>query len=241
MAESLRGGEDLESSNDAALFEDASRLPRWFTPEALQPVRDINRRMLRLMTALPTMFLLAEDISTGLIALPAQALDRLALCPCLLVDAGFHDERRWSAAAEVAAKLRSASTTEERGPPAVVALARAALFVAWHFAHTYVDAADLVIGTRPTTARALRALSLEDLEQLATAHSDWIQPRWADRPGCWQQLLLAVQTSTGSFTGELRGLQLMLGERWRNASSERSRQFSPDAGRMPAAIRSKAG
>ncbi len=201
------------ASSDAALFDQMGRLPRWFSAAALQPIRDINRRMLGLMAARPPGLPVANEIAEALRLLPASALERIAQCPCLLVSAGFEDDERWRGAKALAETLRSVDVAHTPAERSVTALARGTLFVAWHYARTYPEAAGLVTGTRTASREALCDLTLDDLEQLAAARSEWIQPRWANRPSTWQRLLEASDTSTRPCTAELRGLQLVLGER----------------------------
>lgn len=202
----------MASSSDAALFDHLARWPRWFSSAALEPVREINRRMLTVMAAQPPVMTVPDEIAEHLRILPVGTLERIARSPCLLVTAGFDDAARWNGAKELAAELRSTDAAATATKGVVVRLARETLFVAWYYARTYAEAAGLVIGASTATVQSLRELTLDDLEQLAVAHSDWIQLRWIHRPNAWRRLLEAGQTNTASCTAELRALQFVLSE-----------------------------
>jgi hypothetical protein len=209
MAEDVPGVGRSESS-DAALFEQMARLPRWFSAAALQPVADINRRVLALMVAEPAPLRVPPHIAQSLRCLDPSALEQIARCPCLLVDAGFRDEQRWKSL------RRAASGAEESllpvASPSVVCLARLTFFVAWHYLRCYPEPATLVIGVRTGVGQALSALTIDELDRLAQTHSDWVQPRWMDRPSAWEKLISTSKAGGRPLGADLRGLQLALGE-----------------------------
>src|SRR5262245_56267398 len=72
---------------------------RWFTPEALRPIHELNRRLLAILIEESGKSTVPPDLSALgelLAALSPQVLERLAALPISLVDAAFQTDDAWS-------------------------------------------------------------------------------------------------------------------------------------------------
>ena len=75
-------------------------------------------------------------------------------------------------------------------------------------------AARLLLGMSAHVARLVAVCTLKQIHDLAEAHPEWLQPRWATRAGYWRELLISANTgdSNAMEQARMRGLQLMAAE-----------------------------
>ncbi len=117
---------------------------------------------------------------------------RASQFPFLLMDLGLSEA---STRCNVRALLQQHSQVREQelsASPARnnhIALARAALTLAWHTARTDICAALILFGFAPSIAADLSSLALHELDTLAPHCVTPLFPRWAQSPLLWQQLL----------------------------------------------------
>lgn len=200
---------------------DTSGAVGWFSAESLKPVHALNELLLTLLAeeALrpsgSNRLLLAVQLREVMASLDTDARRRAACCPIALVDAGFHDEKRWTAATSGKAGSRSDASTEGNFPHlAAIQLAQMTLTLASTAAQVDLKRACLMFGMSPACAQLLAPLSLPTLQRLAERHSGWVRPRWEHRPHVWRTMLeLAGQRSPNGLPSiGLRAMQLQLGE-----------------------------
>ncbi|MGH8144581.1 MAG: hypothetical protein ACREU2_18980, partial [Steroidobacteraceae bacterium] len=141
----------------------------------LQPIADINQRMLEGLQALA----LAPAASGAhgpprLVALLGEewrrleplTLQRLAHCPYLLMDAGFGAPECWERLPVSAVQDAPAYSGYFAGPDGV-ALVRGTLLLAWHLARSNRLGARVLLGMNARSAERIGACRLQDLEALA--------------------------------------------------------------------------
>lgn len=140
---------------------------------------------------------------------------RLALCPFLLLDAGFRDPLKWQTpASRNEFVLRP---TLLAGPYAkALKLAQATCLLSWYLVRTDRIAAHLMLDMSPECAAAIARLGLTDLQDTAEqfVQQRWLIPRWHNRLDVWHRLIrLAQISSRKDFASvNIRGRQLLLGE-----------------------------
>jgi hypothetical protein len=183
--------------------------------EALEPIYDLNRRMLALLSQ-PSAHR-AEHLGfhnktpVGLVLRNTECSDRerLAQCPFLLLNAAFRDPGKWQLAQRNSPVIRAA-LPDAHG---VLALSSGTCLLAWYLVRTDSVAASLVLGASKECAALIARSSLSELQDTAArfALNGWITPRWHDRPSVWERLIRLAGPTTHASAG-IHGLQLFLGE-----------------------------
>jgi hypothetical protein len=186
----------------------------------LAPVTELNEQMLQQLRELALRAPGAGGAESGprlvaslreqWCALEADAQQRLAASPCLLLDAGFAEPQRWErigGCAVMDAGDRSAYFQDAVG----VALVRRTLLLAWHLARANRVSARVLLGMSTAAAERIAACRLSDLEALAQRAPAWITPRWEQQPIVWRQLIDAASRRQSVLLrqAQLRGLQLL--------------------------------
>jgi hypothetical protein len=204
-------GPNRVTASDLATTE-----PEWFTA-ARRPLQEINGRLLDLMalavreSSHPTLPLALElrDILSGM---DIAACSRAASCPYLLVDAGFQDALRWaSAAIELEPVVTQVGTFPRKE---ALELAHMTLTFAWSLVRSHREGASLLLGLSPACAKIIADLRLQELQDIAANHYDWIHPRWESRPEVWRRLLTAAKGANALPLNSLglQGLHLFFGD-----------------------------
>jgi hypothetical protein len=139
------------------------------------------------------------------------ALQRLARCPFLLLDAGFGEPGCWEPRVTEGAFLEGGAARRYFASTEGIALVRHALVFARHLARSDRLSARLLLALAPECAERLAAWSLRELEALAELAPTWIHPRWEGQPLVWRQMLEAAVEGPEEALGRVysRGLQLM--------------------------------
>ncbi|HEY3731642.1 MAG TPA: hypothetical protein VGL28_10345 [Steroidobacteraceae bacterium] len=186
----------------------------------LAPVSEINEQMLQYLRELALRAPLdgsADGVPRLIAALREQwcaletdAQQRLAACPCLLLDAGFAQPQRWDrigSCGVMDVEDRSAYFKDAVG----VAVVRRTLVLAWHLARANRVTARVLLGMSTAAAERIAACRLADLEALAQRAPAWITPRWEQQPLVWRQLIEAASRRQTLLLrqAQLRGLQLL--------------------------------
>lgn len=188
----------------------------WLDKATLESVVEVNEQLLTLLcvqcaAATPQAGLLRE-VGASLMALDASSLRRAAASTVLLADAGLADARAWSDAIVGAVNERPPQFERPfftvAGGQAVM---RLVLTQAWHLARSEPAAARLLLGMSGATVAIFSGCTLSRLMRLAETRSDWLRPRWENRPKVWIDLLrTAGEGETGALERmRIRGLQLL--------------------------------
>jgi hypothetical protein len=193
---------------------DTEALVRW-DEGMLTPVAELNELLLEILRTMAT------DPRPGAPRLVAElrplwrtaddaALQRLARCPYLLLDAGFAAPERWEGMALEGAVMDGSRPRGCFASSAGIALVRHALVFARHLARSHRLTARVLLGLAPECAERIAVRSLRDLEALAEQCPPWIAPRWEAQPAVWRQMLqAAVEGPEALRRVQTRGLQLM--------------------------------
>jgi hypothetical protein len=185
----------------------------------LQPIADINQRMLEGLQALalagspagerrlPRLVTLLGEDWRGLEPLTLQ---RLALCPYLLMDAGFGAPEFWERLPASTVRDAPAYGAYFAGPEGV-ALVRRTLLLGWHLARSNRLGARVLLGMDARSAEHIAGIRLQDLDALAEGGASWIVPRWQQQPLVWRQMFRAARRGAAAQLRlvQLRGLQLL--------------------------------
>jgi len=184
----------------------------WLRAETLAAMAELNEQCLD-MLALQSP-LLVRELGPLLRGMDPDARHRAAACPYLLFDAGFTDQQRW---AWVSGNL--VSELQRRDDPYFTlqqtrSIARVVFTYAWHLARSQNAAARLLLGMSAHCARLIAVCTLRQVHDLAESHPEWLQPRWAGRPGFWRELLSSANAGdlNAMEQARMRGLQLMAAE-----------------------------
>jgi len=155
---------------------------------------------------------LIGELRADWLQLTGERRIRLADCPYLLIDAAFASPGHWLRVAD--SGVRDAATLcRPRNSISLLSpgLLRPALVLAWHLARSNPLLARVALGMDERSAVLIAGCRLQDLEALAEIPPYWIQIRWEDQPGVWQQLLRASAAQSEQLLRQLqlRGLQLL--------------------------------
>jgi hypothetical protein len=154
-----------------------------------------------------------------------QALQRLATCPYLLIDAAFAVPARWR---ELLLGAVQDADPEPPGQPdpASVELVRRTMVLAWHLARSNPLAARIALGMCGECTALIAARNLHQLEAVASKRPLWVRPRWEDQVEVWRQLLRAAADDHAERLRllQLRGVQLMAGGTVERAMEQPARQ-----------------
>ena len=181
---------------------------------------------------------LAEEGRLRLISgLPPRAIDSLIdadaaplLCerlPYALFDLRFGDGNFWAAEIAAAGSVQDAAA----GPAAderLVAFARAAIMLIWHFAQARAAGARLVFGASPATIAAIAAMPVAATERLARRVAPALTARFGSRTRFWLQFEGCAGHPDDQAVGALRrlGLQIQGAESARGQALQRRHRRS---------------
>lgn len=195
-------------------MDDTSAVPRW-DEDMLEPVAELNELLLRMLRALaaeprPGLPRLVGELSPLWRQLDDAALQRLARCPYLLLDAGFACPEHWEQRTPDRRVADGALPGSYFASAAGLALVRHTLVFARFLARSHRLTARVLLGLAPECAERIACCPLKDLEGLAELCPPWIAPRWEGRPAVWRQMLLAACEGPEALRRvHTRGLQLM--------------------------------
>ncbi len=181
----------------------------------LLPVAEINELLLALLRDRAAANAPAPRLVGDLRALWAgadhAALQRLARCPYLLLDAGFSEPACWERLAAGGLVRDGAAGGGYFESPDGASLLRHALVFARYLARSHRPSARVLLAMVPECAEQLAVRSLKDLEALAGLAPAWIAPRWDGQITVWRQMLQAAVAGQEEALrrAQLRGLQLM--------------------------------
>lgn len=187
---------------------------RW-DEDMLNPVAEINEMLLATLRKLagdqrPGPPRLIGELRPLWQRLDDAALQRLARCPFLLLDASFARPEHWEPHALDRGVNDGALPRGYFASPAGLTLVRHALVFARYLARSHRLSARVLLGLAPECAERLASRSLRDLEALAELCPPWIAPRWEAQPAVWRQMLQAAPEGPEALRRvQTRGLQLM--------------------------------
>jgi hypothetical protein len=191
----------------------------WLSAATLESMTDVNEEVLALLRAQCSVTgwqpPLIQDVRDLLLNLDAASMRRAAGTAVLLVDAGFGQGSRWSDAIVGAVNDRDAPAAAAFFTvDAAVRVMRLVMTHAWHLARSEPAAARLLLGLSATNVTVIGGCSLTRLLGLADVRTQWLRPRWEDRPGVWRELLRTAAAGDAGALERLRvrGLQLLAGE-----------------------------
>jgi hypothetical protein len=187
---------------------------RWLGTATLESLEEVNQQVLELLRAQCLADIgqgpLLGEVGTLLMTLEAPALRRAAASCVLLVDAAFAEGSRWSDA------IVGAVHDRERAVPfftvdGAVEVMRLVMTHAWHLARSQPAAARLLLGLSVANVSVIGGCTLRRLTQLAESHTEWLRPRWENRPRIWRDLLRTAEEGSrgGAERMRVRGLQLL--------------------------------
>lgn len=207
-------------------------------PVPLAPIHELNERCLDLLahaaragSALPLS--LPDLLHDELLRSTPDSRQHAAQRQFLLLDLEFRNLPWWRAAAR---------STEQphRGAPwrspfvqrTAIRLTRVTVTVAWQAIQCELNTACLLLGMDPSVARLIVDLPVTTLDRIAGRYHRYLQPRWADRPAYWRDLLQAAERKEAAKLRSLdaQGLQLLTGDLLSDAHARQFRTQSTRTG-----------
>lgn len=166
--------------------------PRWFAPESLRPIHQLNRRLLAILidearrpAAAPSVAALGGRLTS----VADTVIDRLAAIPISLIDAGFQLDEPWRAVASGNRRHPEQSLVSPLPRGRALELAALTFGLASTTARASKESARLIFGMSPSVANTFATFSLDIVHWLGHARAHWIRPRWHDRPAVWMRLV----------------------------------------------------
>jgi hypothetical protein len=191
----------------------------WLDKATLESVLEVNEQALMLLRAqclaAVTQPPLLRDVGGLLMNLDAKSMRRAAASAVLLVDAGLANAALWSDAIGGAVNDRPPLfATPFFTVDGAVAVMRLVMTQAWHLARSEPAAARLLLGVSAANVTVIGGCTLSRLTRLAENHSQWLRPRWENRPGIWCDLLRAAGEGKSETLERMRvrGVQLLAAE-----------------------------
>jgi len=171
---------------------------RWFAPERLRPVHQLNRRLLSIL--IDESKKSAPESNLGMLGAQLSrvgdpGLERLAAIPLSLLDAGFQQDEIWHAVAD--GNRQEGTKVLESPLPRARALELGALTfdLASNTARESQESARLIFGMSASVASAFAGFSLDVVHWLGQARAHWIRPRWHAQPAIWKRLIETTEHS----------------------------------------------
>ncbi len=161
--------------------------PRWKGADSLELVYQLNERV---FTLLKESAGANAELWSGL---PAQAIDRAARFPFLIVDVHFADEPWWPS---VVLNPQVAKESLATGPwPAAVAaqLMSEVMVFAWHTVKRNAKAAEFVLGMVPGVGEMVAGLTPQQLDAICGLRSGALRLRWQEDLDFWARLVRAAR------------------------------------------------
>lgn len=154
---------------------------------------------------------LPETVVRSLAALPSAACERIAQCPVTLFNLRFEDADFWSG---IGGATVAETESGRYAAAAHLAFVDTALFFAWHVVQCSELAARLLLAMPVATHRIFRELPLARLHRYAASCPQLLQPRWANHPCFWPDLIGAAGRADPAALDAalLAGVQLVFNE-----------------------------
>jgi hypothetical protein len=191
--------------------------PRWKGADSLELVYRLNERVFTLAQEGPTPH---RDLWRGL---SAQAIERAARFPFLIVDVHFTDEPWWRSVV-----LNPQGVEEHSGVsvwPAEVAgrLMSEVLVFAWHTAKWDTKVARLVLGMLQGVGEIVRGLAPQQLDAVSRLRSGALHLRWQEDQEFWARLAQAARRGDGEALADihLHAKLLLSGELMQRSGSSK--------------------
>jgi hypothetical protein len=207
---------EIRTDGDSPSWEEP-----WQCTETFQTVAALNEQCLELLseqakmgTAGPAAPMLRE-LADLWSELDSNSRRRAAMCPYLLLDAGFADPFRWRWLGGDEVGVREPATHSPFFTANITTTVARNIFTnAWYIARTQPLGAPLCLGMPVHCATLLKACSMGQVTELANQHSGWLRPRWAARVKIWRELLSAAISGEGVALDKARlhGWQLLAAE-----------------------------
>jgi hypothetical protein len=168
--------------------------PRWKGRDSLDLAYLLNCRFFKVVSDLAAItdtqgWPVMEQNRALWSALNAQAIERAARFPFLILDVHFLSDTWWR---EV---IGGAAATSVYHWPASVSdqLMSETLIFAWHTAKWDRGVARLSLGMSPAVAELIAALTPQQLSTISARHSGALRLRWQDDADFWTRLLVAAR------------------------------------------------
>jgi len=190
----------------------------WKGAPALGRVHALNERCLELLTHLARTD--RQQISLSIVnqhrslwrGLTAATRRRAARTPFLLMDLHFQDADWWRSAKDLRTTRRRKMVLHTAFTGKIAAeLMRETLMLAWSTVAFDRGAASIMLGMTPAVSAIVAELGPQDVEHIASRHSQHLQPRWEDFPSFWGKLLSAARDGDDEALSyvHLHGVQLI--------------------------------
>ena len=151
----------------------------------------------------------AQALPTQIIE-PLSQLDRverrrIAAMPFTLFSMRFTDAAYWR-------NLLDRPSLGSRRAAAGDAVARTAVFLAWHLVQASPATAGMAMGMSADVASIFQWIPLYDVERLGALANPALTPRWPTTLAFWHQLLAAAKSTQAVDGARFFGLQLLAAE-----------------------------
>lgn len=168
-----------------------------FTPQTLQPLYALNRRLLAILvdeSRKTTDAAATSSLPCGVLAWRDEGtIERLAQIPLSLTDAGFQLDERWRAVASGHQKEPEQLCESVMPRARALELAPLTFGLAWATAQSNRQVAQIAFGMSHTVSEIVAGLTVDIVQWLGQARAHWLRPRWHDRTDVWLGLIAAAE------------------------------------------------
>jgi hypothetical protein len=172
--------------------------PERFSEQALQPVYELNRGLLKLLVASASQPVsemqpqIVVSLGPTLLNLSAATREQLARCPTALVDFGFRNLEFWRQIESGQAILPALPACFPRLE--AIQLAQTTLTLAWTLWHSSPEATTVIFGLVPECAAILARVGVQAIPRIAEGYAHCVRPRWETDTTFWRQLIRIAQS-----------------------------------------------
>jgi len=160
--------------------------PRWMGADSLELVYRLNERCFVLLKEGATQH---RELWSGL---AAEAIQRAARLPFLIVDVHFIDEAWWRSVLLNPQGLIGQGSNACLWPPeAAQKFMSEVLVFAWHIARWDRRVARLVLGMVPSVVELFRGLTPQELDAVSALQGGTLRLRWQESQEFWARLVRA--------------------------------------------------
>jgi hypothetical protein len=197
-------------SDEEEVGQHSPSAPRWKGSDSLDLVYRLNERSLQALKELAASLTQCDFLAVSRhralwSSLTPEALSRAAQLPFVLLDVHFGDEAWWQRALAPVDRAPGDLVPANGSLPAEIAdaLMQETLIFAWHTVKWDQRVARLSLGMSPGVAKAMVAMTPQQLSVISSRHSRELRLRWQSQPDLWREVLRTAASTDDDALEEI--------------------------------------